>query len=49
MDKNVSLSTIMQHIQNELNELIRDYSNNNKNIKLKVNSIKGKKKIMKIL
>jgi|LauGreDrversion4_2_1035121.scaffolds.fasta_scaffold344509_2 hypothetical protein len=43
MDKNVSFATIIQYIQNDLSELIRDYSNINKNLKLKVNAIKGKR------
>ena len=41
MDKNVSFITIIQHIQSDLSDLIRDYSSTNKNLKIKVNSIKG--------
>jgi hypothetical protein len=43
MDKNVSFVTIIQHIHNDLQDLIRDHGNSNKNLKLKVNNIKGKK------
>ena len=54
MDKNLSFFTIIQHIQNDLLDIIRDYSNNSNSLKLKVISIKGKiviklKETLKIL
>lgn len=41
MDKNVSFLTLIQHIQNDLSDILRDYCNSNKSLKLKVNSTKG--------
>ena len=41
MDKISSFLSIIQHIQNNLSDIIRDHLNSNKNLKLKVNDIKG--------